>query len=330
MKWGLEWLLSQAAQRMFIVAPEPGTYRVGFQIPLYRPVYSLMQVVNMTLRSPPSFTQKILLSAEELSPIPFSKMLETYYAWMPANLSDAIPPFNRSAFVVADEEILTFDGALLRMPRSRCNVLLSSVPGVASVHMSHPDPSAPPQITFNAGNTKATIKPSMEVDVNGQPVQGDRTVGDMRVRVTSHYVTLVSPMMGVHLMKEERVLMLNVSGWAFNYTKGLLGSYDNERGNDRIMSNGRNATNLHDLVASWQDDPRCPTPSISPIDPEQVPFKESVECDLMFHLMKPCRPVVSPKPFLQRCRAEARPQEAARSYETFCRMHGVMFPTSLF
>lgn len=330
MKWTVEWWLSQVTQRILTFAPEPGTYRVGIQIPLYRPIYSLSQVVNMTIQSPPSFTQKILLASDLLSPIPANEILETYYAWMPANLSNSIQPFNRSAFVVADTELLTFDGVLLRAPRSPCEVLLSSVPGVASVYMSHPHPSAAPEVTFQAGQNKATIKPSMEVDVNGRPVRGEQTVGDMHVRVTPSYVTIVSPLMGVQLMKEQRVLMINVSGWAFNHTKGLLGSYDNERGNDRLMSNGRNATNLHELVASWQRDPSCNTPPISPIDPAQVPVKESVLCDIMFYLTRPCRPVISPKPFIQRCLAETRPFEAIRSYETFCRMHGVSFPVSLF
>ncbi|XP_050717478.1 vitellogenin-like [Eriocheir sinensis] len=330
LKWTLEWLLSQVTQRILIIAPEPGTYRVGIQIPLYRPVYSLSQVLNMTMQSPPSFTQKLLLASDLLSPIPSNKILETYYAWMPANLSNSVPPFNRSAYVVADTELLTFDGALLRAPRSRCKVLLSSVPGVASVHMSHPQPSAAPEITFQAGQTKAIIKPNMEVNINGRPVQGEQTVGDMHFRVTSRYITLASPLMGVHLMKEERVLMVNVSGWAFNHTKGLLGSYDNELSNDRLKSDGRNATNLHELVASWQDDPSCNTPSISPIDPAQVPVKDSVLCDLMFYLMRPCRPMVSPKPFMQRCQAEGRPIEAARSYQSSCLMQGVHFPVSLF
>lgn len=330
MNWSLEWLLSQATQRILIIAPEPGAYRFGVQIPLYRHVHSLSQVLNATIQSPPSFTQKLLLASDLLSPIPSNKILETYYAWMPANLSNTIQPFNRSAFVVGDTELLTFDGALLRAPRSRCKVLLSSVPGVASVHMSHPQTSGAPEVIFQVGQTKAIIKPSMEVFVNGRPVQNEQTVGDIHLRVTSRYVTFVSPLMGVHLMKEERVLMVNVSGWAFNHTKGLLGSYDNERGNDRLMSDGRNATNLQELVASWQDEPSCSTPSISPLDPSQVPVKESVLCDLMFYLMRPCRPVVSPKPFMQRCQAEARPAEAARSYQSFCLQHGVSFPVSLF
>lgn len=325
MKRTLEWWFSQVTQRILTFAPEPGTYRVGVQIPLYRPVYSLSQVVNMALQSPPSFAQKLLLASEPLSPIPSGKILETYYAWMPSNMTSTIPPFTRSALVVADTEVLTFDHALLRAPRSRCKVLLSSIPGVVSLHMSHPDPSTAPEITFQVSHTKAIIKPSMEVDVNDRPVHGEQTVGDIHVKVTSSYVMLVSPLMSVHLMK-ERVLMVNVSGWAFNHTKGLLGSYDNERGNDRLMSNGRNATSLRELVHSWQDDSSCDTPPINPIDPAQVSIKESVLCDFMFYLMRPCHPVVNSKPFMQWCLAEDRPLEPVRSYQSCCEMHGVGFP----
>lgn len=316
-------------QRVLTFSPEPGTQRVGIQIPLYKKAYSLQEVVQMAVQSPPSFTNKLLSASDLLSPIPANNILETYYAWMPANLTNVIPPYNRSAFVVADTELLTFDGVLLRAPRSQCKVLLSAVPSVASVHMSHPNPSSAPEITFKVGQTKAIIKPNMVVDINGRPVQGDQTVGDIRASVTSSSVTLASTFMGVQLMKKERVLMVNVSGWAFNHTIGLLGSYDNERANDRLMSNGRNATSLRELVASWQDDSSCTTPPISPIDPAQVPMKESVLCDFMFHLMRPCRPVISPKPYKQWCLTEARPQEAARSYQSTCLMHGVKFPVSL-
>lgn len=326
----VEWWVSQVVQYIFYAAPEPGMYRVGVQIPLFRPIYSLTQVVNMTLQSPPSLTEKVLMSVEETFPVSLRKVQETYYAWMPANLSSIVQPFNRSALVVGETEIITFDGVVLRTPRSPCKVLLSSVPGVTSVYMSHPQPSERPEITFQAGATKATIKPNMEVDVNGRQVHGKQTLRDLVVEVTSSSVTLVSPMMGVQWLKEERVLMVNVSRWAFNHTKGLLGSYDNERANDRMMSNGRNASSLHELVASWQESPNCPTPAISPVNPAQVPTKESVLCDILFFRMRPCAPVVSPKPFKQRCWVDPHPYEAARSYESFCRSHGVKFPLIIF
>ncbi|XP_063861663.1 vitellogenin-like [Scylla paramamosain] len=326
----LEWWESQVTQSVLIIAPEPGVYHVGIQIPLYRPIYSLMQVVNMTMQSPPTLSKKILLSAEGFSPIPVSKILKTYYDWVPRNLSALPLTLNRSALVVGDTEIFTFDGVLLRMPRSSCKVLLASVPDVVSVYMSHPQPSGAPEVTLQAGSTKAIIKPNMEVDVNGRQVHGRQTVGDVVIEVNPHYVTLVSPMLGVQLMKEERVVMVNASTWVFNHTRGLLGLYDNERANDRMMSNGRNASSLHDLVNSWQENPSCSTPSITPIDPTHVPVKESVLCDFLFFQMKPCMPVVSPKPFIQSCLIQSRPFEVAHSYQSFCRTQGVMFPLSIF
>ncbi|KAG0714551.1 Vitellogenin [Chionoecetes opilio] len=325
----LEWCMSQVTQKILFVAPEPGTYHVGIQVPLYQPTYSLTQVANMMVQSPPSFTQKMLLSAEGLSPIPVTKIMETYYVWMPAKLSSTISPFNRSALVVNDTEILTFDGASLRAPRSPCKVLLASVTGEASVYMSHSQTSEALEITFQTGPNKAIIKPNMEVDINGRTVHGRQTVGDLVIEVTPLYVTLVTPLMGVQRSKDN-VVMVNVSSWTFNHTKGLLGSYDNERANDRMMSNGRNATSLRGLVASWQENPDCPTPPITPINPAQVPVKESVMCDFIFFQLRPCEPVVSPKPFIQRCLVDPRPFEVAHAYVSFCRMHGVKFPLSIF
>nr|AAX94762.1 vitellogenin [Portunus trituberculatus] len=328
----LEWLESQLMQSVIIIAPEPGVNHVGIQIPLYRPIYSLSQVVNMTMQmqSPLTLTEKMLLSAEAFNPISVRKILETYNRWVPRNLSALPLSLNQSALVVGDTEILTFDGVLLRMPRSSCKVLLASVPDVVSIYMSHPQPSQGPEVILQAGSTKAIIKPNLEVDVNGQQVHGRQTVGDLVIEVNPHRVTVVSPMLGVQLMKEQRVVIVNASTWVFNHTRGLLGLYDHERANDRMMSNGRNASSLHDLVNSWQENPNCPTPSITPVDPMHVPVKESVLCDFLFFQMRPCMPVVSPKPFMQSCRIYSRPFEVIRSYQTFCRTQGVMFPLSVF
>lgn len=330
MRQALEWWESQVLQSLVIIAPEPGVYHVGVQIPLYQPIYSLTQVVNMTMQSHHSLTEKILLSARSFSPIPVTKIMETYYDWVPRNLSTLPMSLNRSALVVGDTEIITFDGVVLRMPRSPCKVLLASVPDVVSIYMSHPQPSQAPEVTLQAGSTKAIMKPNMEVSVNGRPVQGRQTVGDVVVEVSPHRVTLVSPVLGVQFMKEERVVLVNASTWVFNHTRGLLGLYDNERANDRMMSNGRNASSLHDLVNSWQESPSCPTPPITPIDPTRVPLKERVLCDFLFFQMRPCMPVLSPKPFVQSCRIHSRPFEVARSYFSSCRAQGVMFPLSVF
>nr|AAU93694.1 vitellogenin [Charybdis feriata] len=351
MRQTLEWWESQVVQSLVTIAPEPGVYHVGIQIPLYRPIYSLTQLVNMTMQSPPTLTQKILLSAESFRPIPVTKIMETYYDWVPRNLSTLPLSLNRSALGVSDTEILTFDGVLLRMPRSPCKVLLGPDGGsrytwsrmlahpvrcycfwadVVPVYMSHPQPSQAPGVPLQGGSTKAIMKPNMEVNVNGRPVHGRQTVGDVVVKVSPDRVALVSPILGVQFMKQEHVVMVNASTWVFNHTRGLLGLYDNERANDRMMSNGRNASSLHDLVNSWQESPSCPTPSISPVDPTRVPLKERVLCDFLFFQMKPCMPVVSHKPFLQSCRIHSRPFEVAGSYHSLCRAQGVMFPLSLF
>ncbi|KAJ8315904.1 hypothetical protein KUTeg_006538 [Tegillarca granosa] len=50
---------------------------------------------------------------------------------------------------------------------------------------------------------------------------------------------------------------INVSGWYFGKTGGLLGTLNNERHDDLMMSNKKTTTDVNALVDSWEVDSNC-------------------------------------------------------------------------
>lgn len=281
-------------------------------IPLYRPAYSLSQALMTIVRKP----QMVGVAAT-----PLTSAADTVNRWLPAR--NYLPPFNGTAYITGDTELLTFDGVALRAPRSHCKVILASIPGWARLSMSHPQATSPPEITFQAGQVRASISPDFSVKLNGQPVSGEKTVSPITVRVTPHQVQVQTHVIGINILKEQRVLMVNVSGWAFNHTQGLLGSYDGEVANDWYTPSGRNASNLQELVRSWQEDSSCATPAILP---PTVPVKRYIECQVLFFMMKGCQPVVDQTPFLEQCYSGPSACIAAKAYHEACVAKEIPFP----
>ncbi|KAK3883084.1 hypothetical protein Pcinc_012578 [Petrolisthes cinctipes] len=281
-------------------------------IPLYRPVYSLTQALMAVVKKP----QMVGLAAT-----PFTSLSDCVNRWLPPR--NILPPLNGTAFVTGDTELVTFDGVVLRVPRSRCKIILTSIPGWARLSMSHPQPTSPPEITFQAGQAHASVSPDFTVKLNGQTVSGEKTVSPITVKVMPHQVTVETPVIGINIMKQEHVLRVNVSGWAFNHTKGLLGSYDGELANDWHTPSGRNASSPQELVRSWQENSSCPTPAIVP---PTIPVKRYIECQLLFFIMKGCEPVVNQRPFLEQCYTGPSACEGAKAYHEACATQHIAFP----
>ncbi|KAK4329517.1 hypothetical protein Pmani_000135 [Petrolisthes manimaculis] len=293
--------------------PESEDGFIMVAIPLYKPMYSVSRAMLDTMKAP-------FMTVE--AAIPFTSLPELYNRWLPAQRLP--PPFNATAIIVNGTEMGTFDGGVLRAPRSRCKVVLTSIPGVARVSMSHPQPMSSPEITFQAGHTHASISPDFTVKLNGQTVtNGESTVSPITVMVTSQQVIMESPLVGITLLKEAHVVMVNVSGWAFNYTHGLLGSYDGEVANDWHTRQGRNASSLQELVRSWQEDASCPTPAVHP-NP-YTSYDKDIKCLFAFQAMWPCHSVVDVRPFLYKCYHSPTVCAALKPYRDVCVARHVRF-----
>nr|UFQ72466.1 vitellogenin 4 [Procambarus clarkii] len=300
------------------------------KIHLHRPIYSLIQFFKEVHFTSFYHLKKLLLDCNQVIPQPIKNMMWAYYSLLPRHKRDVLPPYNRTAMVVSDTEILTFDGAVLRAPPSPCEVVLAAYKSY-KLTMAHPQPSAPPQIKFSTHSATVIVKPDFRVDVNGREMNRQRqTVGEVTVQKSPHEVNVTSPFLTVRVFREKHVVSVNVSGWTFGHIAGLMGSYDNEVSNDFFTSSGRNASSLKELVASWQEDHQCPTPDISPFNYDTVPIPKIIQCKALMNFQSRCYPLVHHEPFIKMCLAARQPCDAAQAYRTICSSRGVhlMVPPS--
>ncbi|KAG7158176.1 Vitellogenin-like 2, partial [Homarus americanus] len=315
--------VSRVIQEAILVSLEMREHEILLQIPLYRPVYSLTQVLQEMKLTPVYLLEKLAMVYDSFLPIPVNNLMWAYYSMMPRQLTDMLPPYNRTAMVVGDTEILTFDGAVLRVPRSPCKVVLAAYAS-NKLTMAHPQPSAPPQITLSTRATTVTIKPDFRVDVGGQEMSSSQqTQGDATIQKTPREVNMTSPFITVRVFREERVVSVNVSGWTFGRLAGLLGTYDGEVGNDWLMPSGIRAPSLQELVSSWQEDQHCPTPPISPVNPANTSLQKMIQCHALLGVRSRCYPLVHPEPFIKMCYGARQPWDAAEGYRAICSRKGV-------
>lgn len=322
----LEDVVGGLLEELNLISVTTGRNRLWVQMSLHKPVYSLTQVLQETLPYPVVMWENLMWRLDTYIPEYRKNLIWGYFTLLSHHYSEMLPPFNRTAMVISDTEILTFDGAILRVPRSPCRVLLTSMPGKVDVYMSHPESSSPAQITIQTREVTAVVKPDFAVELNGQVVSSRTTVGDVTILPQAGDVTMVSPYLGVQVYKERRVVSVNVSGWAFGRVAGLLGTYDGEIGNDWRMKSGRNATSYQELVHSWQEDQQCQTPSIAP--GTRYNLGTEARCHVALGIRSLCSPLVSEKPFIKMCYTSHSPCDLAFAYRTLCARKGIrsVFP----
>nr|WEU75131.1 vitellogenin 4 [Macrobrachium rosenbergii] len=289
------------------------------QLPLSKPVYSLSQLAQRASLS--ELLQSIVFSYYVAIPPTLSELIWAYYNFLPHQVSDLLPPFNRTAMIVGDTELLTFDGAVLHLPRSECEVLLVSYP-LNELTMEFPEEDKPPQFTMTVSGTKVVVKPDQEVFINGRLVTHNHyTEGPISVSRTHLEVAISSQSLSLHVFRTSRMASLEISGWAFGRVGGLFGTYDGEVGNDWMMPSGAMATSMQQLVSSWQENQACETPNIAAVNPS---FSRMVRCNAMLNIRSRCSSVVKPDLFVKMCYAGYDACDAARAYRTLCAERGVL------
>ncbi|XP_053642610.1 vitellogenin-like isoform X3 [Cherax quadricarinatus] len=292
-------------------------------IPLPYPTFSISQAAEALSSNPLKSLDKIVSWPFYAFPVNINNCIWAYYTLLPRHKTDLLPPYNRTAMVVSDTEILTFDGALLRAPRSPCQVVLA-VYANNKLTMAHPQPAAPAHITFSTGSTTVSIKPDFSVNINGQEMSRQRTTaGEVTVHKTSREVNIILPFMTVRVFRQERVVSVDVSGWIFSHIAGLLGTYDGEIGNDWFTPSGTNASSLQELVSSWQEDKQCRTPTISPFNYKSITVRKVVKCQALLGVRSRCSFVVHPESFVKMCHAARQPCDVAQAYHIICSNKGV-------
>nr|ACU51164.1 vitellogenin [Pandalus japonicus] len=321
-------LVKNVVQNALFLSVQMEGNDVQVQLPIRRPVYSLPQAFSYASMSPVPAIDTALWSFEALMPTPVDNLIWAYYSFMPRHARYLVPPYNRTAMVVDGTEILTFDGAVLRAPRSSCKVLLAQHKSDSLV-MQNQVPSQIPHFFLKASGVTVEVKPDFTVSMNGQPIRGpERIQGEVKIFKRAEEIEVMTPFMALRVYKMSHTASVEVSGWTFGQLAGLLGTYDGEMGNDWMTPSGSGASTLQELVRSWQEDQQCQTPSVSPASPLQTPVVHMVKCHALFGVRSRCNPVVRQEPFMKMCFASRNACHVARAYSAMCATKGVkeVFP----
>lgn len=293
--------------------------QLKIEIPLYKPLYSVVQFIK-DLINPYEIRKDFTWLIEGTLPYTLEDLIWMYYSLIPHRITDLLPPYPRTAMVVGGTEILTFDGLVVRAPRSPCKVLLATH-GSHSIMMSHPEPSAPAQLELKTPDATVVIKPDTEVLVNGQPIRGsEETVGKIRIEKKAGEIVVGCPLMKVIVAKKGQVVAIEASGWTFGRVAGLLGPNNGEVGDDRLMPNGAEASSPRELVAAWQERKQCSMPEIPPAI---ATVARVIKCEALLSIRSQCIAVVEPEPFIRMCHAAQDACDAIAAYKTFCALKGV-------
>ncbi|XP_054625428.1 uncharacterized protein LOC129177877 [Dunckerocampus dactyliophorus] len=234
-------------------------------------------------------------------------------------------PFLHQALLVADQFVVTFDGHLYELPSS-CPLLLaqdiSADPTFTLLLNTHPHTL----LLIRMNNSTVTIQRNgqVKVECNNTVTHTWHGVGGVTVRRGSRIVQ-VSSHNGVSVSCDLRleVCSLTLDGWFHGMSTGLLGTNDNEAGNDSPVPDGSQAGNMKEFFSSWQMSSECAasTPKEEHVSNAAT---RAVTCDFLFSSLdsplSSCFRVVDPGQFSFLCKSSssAAPCRLASAFVHLC------------
>ncbi|XP_076829591.1 uncharacterized protein LOC143475592 isoform X2 [Brachyhypopomus gauderio] len=162
-------------------------------------------------------------------------------------------PFNHQAFLVADEFAVSFDGRVFELP-ALCNLILAAdvIKNSFSVTLQSKGPKQR-TLVVQLKNTTVEIHPNAQVGVDCHGVNTPFTNRDVTVTRELNLLT-VSNRKGLSVSCDTHVNVCRISleGWLHGLSHGLLGTNDNEAGNERPLLDGSQAHSMTEFTLAWQ------------------------------------------------------------------------------
>ncbi|XP_078143762.1 apolipophorin [Centroberyx gerrardi] len=154
-------------------------------------------------------------------------------------------------------------------------------------------------------NSTISIQQNGQVKANCHAAHAFHNENGVAIKRGSNTVE-VSNQNGVSVSCDQSldVCSLTLDGWLHGMSTGLLGTNDNEAGNDFPLPDGSQAGKMADFFYSWQMRPECiRSPAIT--EPCSKVATSPVNCDLLFSSpdspLSSCFRVVDPGQFLSVC-----------------------------
>ncbi|KAJ3594613.1 hypothetical protein NHX12_003920 [Muraenolepis orangiensis] len=217
-------------------------------------------------------------------------------------------PFLYQALLVADQYVVSFDGLLYQLPVGLCPVVLAQdrSKNAAFTLLLSPRPQSHHFLSLAMNGSTLSIfadgqvKNSCHLSTAREP--------RVAVRRTTHAVE-VSNQNGLSVLCDLSLDLcsLTLDGWLHGTSVGLLGTNDNEAGNELPLPHGSQAASRAHFIRSWQVSSNC---SRSPDPPElcsRAALQGPAGCHALFSSphspLSSCFRVVDPGQFLVVCKA---------------------------
>ncbi|XP_074545635.1 uncharacterized protein LOC141804879 [Halichoeres trimaculatus] len=217
-------------------------------------------------------------------------------------------PSTYQALLVADQFVVTFDGHLYELPNS-CPLLLAQDISAKSSFALVRSTDSNTFLLIRMGNSTITIQRDGQVKTNCisavKHTDRDWTDGGVSVRRGSNIVQVTNKNgASVSCDLLLQVCSFTLDRWFHGTSAGLLGTNDNEAGNDFPKLDGAQAQDMHSFFHSWQMKPDCTKPSgVNEHLPDAATGR--VSCDFLFSSpdspLSSCFRVVGPGQFLSVC-----------------------------
>jgi len=304
--------------QVYIPMDIPDIQPVSIKVPNFRRLYNVWfeRLYNLL----PSF---------DIAPL-----WDLYYQYKPStDVTNWVPPFKSFAVIGGRQHYMTFDRRHFDFASPCSHVLAGDhVTGQWSLSTTATENDVNARtLAFVAGSDKIEITPEYQVFVNGQLSELPVVLTGASVSRDGNMLTVETPS-GVSLVCDvtHDVCRLEITGWQFGKTGGLLGTYNNEPVDDMSAPNGQRMASLTDFTSSWSLGGNCLSNAAEP-----VPGTPEHACQALFNNsaspFRSCYTLVDPEPFLKMCGNDSAAHHehpgsvchVAAMYAHACRKDGV-------
>lgn len=250
------------------------------------------------------------------------------------NEHNFIPPFAGHAVVTENGVVHSFDGKVFTVQTS-CDYLLAGDFQDNSFFLVGDFRNGKKEsVTLIVGDKEVKIKSDLKVTINGRLLGLPEVFENVKIRRDFGAVE-IEVVDAARIRCDAELCSVTLSGFLFAKTGGLMGNFDNEKGNEFTTANGIVASNVTHFLSSWQTG-ECPIEDLQQKDLESDEAFRSlcsqvVDDQSMMSLM-PCFDTVDPKAYISICeenskifanfpnRVELATCNAAQAYVSLCRL----------
>ncbi|XP_027694814.1 uncharacterized protein LOC114025554 [Vombatus ursinus] len=178
-------------------------------------------------------------------------------------------PFEHHAVMIGDRHVVTFDGQAYDLT-SKCSLLLAKDFAHNSfMFLLNQSNTRPRSLYVELNHTAFIIYPGLKIyKIDDSSSLGENCLGldplPAKVRANGrkevHKIELSNENGAtVSCDIQSDLCSMTLDGWNHGMSAGILGTNDNEAGNDLVLPNGSLAGNLDEFIEAWQVDGECRT-----------------------------------------------------------------------